>query len=54
MEVVWLSDRSPEDKLSFVMVLQGGTPHNVPGAKPQQVLLAIWVSTLLPGIRWRL
>jgi catechol 2,3-dioxygenase-like lactoylglutathione lyase family enzyme len=35
MEVAWLSDRTPNDELSFVMVLQEGTPHNVPGAKPQ-------------------
>jgi len=38
MDVAWLSDRSPDDKLSFVMVLQEGTPHNLPGAKPQQPL----------------
>lgn len=38
MEVAWLSDRSHDDELSFVMVLQEGTPHNVPGAKPQQPL----------------
>ena len=38
MEVAWLSDRSPNDELSFVMVLQEGTPHSVPGAKPQQPL----------------
>jgi lactoylglutathione lyase len=39
MEVAWLSDRSRDDELSFVMVLHEGTPrHNVPGAKPQQPL----------------
>jgi catechol 2,3-dioxygenase-like lactoylglutathione lyase family enzyme len=38
MEVAWLSDRSQSDELSFVMVLQEGTPHSVPGAKPQQPL----------------
>jgi lactoylglutathione lyase len=38
MEVAWLSDRSQGDELSFVMVLQEGSPHNVPGAKPQQPL----------------
>ena len=38
MEVAWLSDRSHDDEPSFVMVLQEGTPHNVPGAKPQQPL----------------
>ena len=35
MEVAWLSDRSPTDELSFVMVLQEGTAHNLPGATPQ-------------------
>src|SRR6476661_2518368 len=35
MEVAWLSDRSVENELSFVMVLQEGTPHGLPGAKPQ-------------------
>jgi lactoylglutathione lyase len=35
MEVAWLSDRSPTDELSFVMLLQEGTPYNLPGAKPQ-------------------
>jgi catechol 2,3-dioxygenase-like lactoylglutathione lyase family enzyme len=30
MDVAWLSDRSPDDELSFVMVLQEGTPHNAP------------------------
>ncbi len=38
MNVAWLSDRSPEDELSFVMVLQEGTPHSLPNAKPQQPL----------------
>jgi lactoylglutathione lyase len=38
MEVAWLSDRSDDDELSFVMVLQEGTPHSVPGANPQQPL----------------
>ena len=38
MEVAWLSDRSHDDKLSFVMVLHEGKPHNVPGAHPQQPL----------------
>jgi catechol 2,3-dioxygenase-like lactoylglutathione lyase family enzyme len=36
MEVVWLSDRSDDDELSFVLVLQEGTPTNAPGTKPQQ------------------
>lgn len=35
MEVVWLSDRLPGDELSFVLVLQEGTPHSLPDAKPQ-------------------
>ena len=35
MEVAWLSDRSPQNELSFVMVLQEGTPHRLPSAKPQ-------------------
>jgi catechol 2,3-dioxygenase-like lactoylglutathione lyase family enzyme len=35
MEVAWLSDRADNDEFSFVMVLQEGTPRNVPGAKPQ-------------------
>jgi lactoylglutathione lyase len=38
MEVAWLSDRPDSDQLSFVLVLQEGTPHNAPGAKPQQSL----------------
>jgi catechol 2,3-dioxygenase-like lactoylglutathione lyase family enzyme len=38
MEVVWLSDRSANDQLSFVMVLQEGTPYNLPDAKPQPPL----------------
>lgn len=38
MEVAWLSDRSHDDGLSFVMVLQEGIPQSVPGAKPQQPL----------------
>src|ERR1700676_2552477 len=38
MEVVWLSDRSDDEELSFVLVLQEGSPTNVPGAKPQQPL----------------
>jgi lactoylglutathione lyase len=38
MEVVWLSDSSVDDELRFVMVLQEGSPSNVPGAKPQQPL----------------
>lgn len=38
LEVAWLSDRSQNDELSFVMVLQEGTPLNVPGVKPQQPL----------------
>jgi catechol 2,3-dioxygenase-like lactoylglutathione lyase family enzyme len=41
MEVVWLSDRSVGDELSFVMVLQEGSPSKVPGAKPQQPLAPI-------------
>ena len=36
MEVAWLSDRSPQEELSFVMVLQEGAPS--PNAKPQQPL----------------
>jgi len=35
MDVAWLSDRTADDELSFVMVLQEGTPHHLPGAKPQ-------------------
>lgn len=35
MQVAWLSDRSDEDELSFVLVLQEGNPSTVPGAKPQ-------------------
>jgi hypothetical protein len=38
MDVAWLSDRSRDDELSFVMVLQEGKPHNLPDAKPQQPL----------------
>lgn len=38
MEVAWLSDRSGNDELSFVLVLQAGTPRHVPGALPQQPL----------------
>jgi catechol 2,3-dioxygenase-like lactoylglutathione lyase family enzyme len=38
MEVVWLSDRSPSDESSFVMVLQAGTPLALPDANPQQPL----------------
>lgn len=34
-EVVWLSDGQDAEKLSFVLVLQEGTPILVPGAKPQ-------------------
>ena len=37
-EVVWLSDRSGDDELSFIMVLQEGAPRNLPGAKPQSPL----------------
>jgi len=33
MEVAWLSDRSPQEELSFVMVLQEGTPN--PNTRPQ-------------------
>ena len=36
MEVTWLSDRSPTEELSFVMVLQEGTPS--PNARPQPPL----------------
>jgi catechol 2,3-dioxygenase-like lactoylglutathione lyase family enzyme len=32
MNVAWLSDRFPDDELTFVMVLQEGTPYNLPGA----------------------
>jgi lactoylglutathione lyase len=38
MDVVWLTDRSSGDELSFVMVLQEGTPANVSGAEPQRAL----------------
>jgi len=37
-EVVWLSDQLPSDESSFVLGLQGGTPHNLPDAKPQRPL----------------
>ena len=40
MEVAWLSDRL-NDELSFVLVLQEGTPHNAPDAQPQQPLAPI-------------
>lgn len=33
MEVAWLSDRSPPEELSFVMVFEEGTPN--PNARPQ-------------------
>jgi lactoylglutathione lyase len=35
MDVAWLSDGTVNDQLSFVMALQEGTPHILPGAKPQ-------------------
>ena len=38
MNVAWLSDRSDDQELSFVLVLQEGIPTKVPGAKPQQPL----------------
>jgi lactoylglutathione lyase len=38
MEVVWLSDRPDDDRLRFVMVLQAGTPHALPGAQSQAPL----------------
>jgi lactoylglutathione lyase len=38
MDVAWLSDRCHNDELSFVLVLQEGTPRNVPGAQAQQPL----------------
>jgi lactoylglutathione lyase len=38
MEVAWLSDRPASEESSFVMVLQEGTPHRLPDAKPQQPL----------------
>jgi hypothetical protein len=38
MEVVWLSDRPASDENGFVLVLQEGTPHSIPGAKPQSPL----------------
>lgn len=38
MDVAWLNDRSPDNELNFVMVLQEGTPHNLPDATPQQPL----------------
>ena len=38
MQVAWLSDPSQDDALSFVLVLQEGTPTAVPGAKPQEPL----------------
>jgi lactoylglutathione lyase len=37
MDVAWLSDRTGNE-LSFAMVLQEGTPHILPGAKPQMPL----------------
>ena len=38
MNVAWLSDRSDDHELSFVLVLQEGIPTHVPGAKPQRPL----------------
>jgi hypothetical protein len=38
MDVARLTDRSQNDELSFVMVLQEGIPSSLPGAKPQQPL----------------
>jgi lactoylglutathione lyase len=38
MEVVWLSDRPASDESAFMLVLQEGTPHSIPGAKPQSPL----------------
>jgi catechol 2,3-dioxygenase-like lactoylglutathione lyase family enzyme len=38
MEVVWLSDRPASDENGFVLVLQEGTPHSIPDAKPQSPL----------------
>jgi lactoylglutathione lyase len=38
MDVAWLSGRCDDDELSFVLVLQEGTPIHVPSAKPQQPL----------------
>jgi hypothetical protein len=38
MDVAWLSDRSQNDELSFVMVLQEGIPSSLPGAEPQKPL----------------
>ncbi|BDI30219.1 hypothetical protein CCAX7_22700 [Capsulimonas corticalis] len=35
MEVVWLSDRPAGRESEFVMVLQQGEPHILPGAQPQ-------------------
>jgi hypothetical protein len=37
-EVVWLSDRPASDESGFMLVLQEGTPHSIPGAKPQSPL----------------
>jgi lactoylglutathione lyase len=38
MEVVWLSDKPAGDPNAFVLVLQEGTPKNIPDSKPQQPL----------------
>jgi hypothetical protein len=38
MDVARLTDRSQNDELSFVMVLQEGITSSLPGAKPQQPL----------------
>jgi len=38
MDVASLSDRTADDELSFVMVVQKCTPRNLPGARPQQPL----------------
>lgn len=32
MEVVWLNDRPASDQSGFVLVLQEGTLHSIPGA----------------------
>ena len=41
MEVAWLSDRPVDEDLTFVMVLQEGTPHVLAGAQPQQPLAPV-------------
>ena len=41
MEVVWLSDRPASDENGFVLVLQEGTPHSIPDAKPQSPLVPL-------------